>query len=695
MRDLRLKLNTVFRNGFFVVLILSIAMVFSYPAEAFEEVKFMREINKEMEQPVDATVGMMGSIYVLDKKLGQIFKFNRKGKLKFSFGTKGSLQSQFYKPESIALSLKGEIIVADTGNHRVQVLKPNGHFSYELGQFGNLSGQFREPNSVAVDHHGNILVGDASLNTISKFSPNGVFLGKWSLESKPTDIAFDRKNNLYVLYTEAGKLMKYSHDLKKKKEIVVGDEIRKYLPHAQSFTIDFRGDVYLVENSTHRIFKLDQKKNLLFAFGSKGSGKGQFNQPKGIHADNKGHIFVADAKNSRIQELMISGSEKEVMEKVQYAPPALDYEKSIFIGKTVSDIDYIPDQGLYALKEVDGQIVLKGEKTKRLKSTEDDELSLKNPKAIHITRDGSILVADSGNHRLQFLGPDGTYQYHFGKKGTDASEFNHLEGVAHDLRGNIYVADTNNHRIQVFNSDGIYLRSFGEKTDLSLSDVPLPGTFIQPKDLAFNSHQELYILDHRNKRIQVLDRQGKFLDQIGLGKNGISFDNPVDITIDDQDYLYVADRGSHEVKIFNSDHKLVMAFGSTGKGRSYFPQLSSITTSEGKIYVADYLVDKVQVFRYNIKDKSEKEFLMLTRISKPLNMENSSEEIQNAMSRKLLLVDLEKEFIEKIGVAKEDYESTFKIEEEIILGNGLIQMTISIPRSIIPKQYTVIGLHNQ
>ena len=37
------------------------------------------------------------------------------------------------------------------------------------------------------------------------------------------------------------------------------------------------------------------------AFGEPGSGPGQFNEPRGLAADSRGNLYVADTKNSRIQ----------------------------------------------------------------------------------------------------------------------------------------------------------------------------------------------------------------------------------------------------------------------------------------------------------------------------------------------------------------------------------------------------------
>ncbi|MFQ5963857.1 MAG: NHL repeat-containing protein [Candidatus Scalinduaceae bacterium] len=588
---------------------------FNHIGYAFEEVKFVRELKSELKEPIDAAVSQTGDVYVLDKKSCKVFVFDTEGNIKLSFGKKGSLLGQLDKPQSLALSLKGEIIVSDTGNSRVQVYGPGGHFFYEIGNLGTEPGEFESPTGVAVDHSGNIYVADIASKKISKFSPNGCFLRVWSVEHRPTDIVFDVEQNMYVLFTEAGKVVKYPHHNGKIKEISLNDKTHNFISNAASLAVDMRGDIYLMELGNHSIIKIDQDKNVLLEFGSKGDGKGQFDKPTGITADSQGNIYVADSKNKRVQVLNISGSQKDGLKPVGYTKPVIDYEKAIYSGDTVVDLNYVPNQGLYALRDYEGQILLKGKNSELLGKSVKNGSELKKPMAIYVSEDGRILVADSGNHRLSFLNPDGSPFYHFGRKGNDRSEFDAIQGVVADKQGYIYVSDTNNNRIQVFNADGIYLRSFGKKSEKVDEHGAEPGTFLNPKDLVFNSKEHLYVLDYRNKRIQVFEKNGKYLKEIG-GMHGVTqFIEPVDIDIDEKDFLYVADRGNHSVKIFDPQGKFVIQFGSSGKGPSYFPQLTAIASSNDKIYVSDYVLNSIRVFSFKPQTESKEESNYLTKKS--------------------------------------------------------------------------------
>jgi len=52
----------------------------------------------------------------------------------------------------------------------------------------------------------------------------------------------------------------------------------------------------------YRIQKFDSNGSFLTAWGSAGSGDGQFNSPGGVAVEGGGSVYVADAGNYRIQK---------------------------------------------------------------------------------------------------------------------------------------------------------------------------------------------------------------------------------------------------------------------------------------------------------------------------------------------------------------------------------------------------------
>ena len=63
--------------------------------------------------------------------------------------------------------------------------------------------------------------------------------------------------------------------------------------------------------------------------------------------------------------------------------------------------------------------------------------------------------------------------------------------MAFDSKDNLYVVDTQNHRIQVFNPEGKYIQSIGKKGTG-------PGEFLLVHDVAIDDKDNIYVADSRD-----------------------------------------------------------------------------------------------------------------------------------------------------------------------------------------------------
>ena len=95
--------------------------------------------------------------------------------------------------------------------------------------------------------------------------------------------------------------------------------------------------------------------------------------------------------------------------------------------------------------------------------------------------------------------------------------FNQPTDVAWDSQGNSYFTDGYvNSRVAKANATGEWVASWG-----SLGNGP--GQFDTPHGVAVSPKDEIYVADRGNRRIQVLDTEGKFLREFTI-------DVPVDPT---------------------------------------------------------------------------------------------------------------------------------------------------------------------
>ena len=185
------------------------------------------------------------------------------------------------------------------------------------------------------------------------------------------------------------------------------------------------------------------------------------------------------------------------------------------------------------------------------------------PHGIHVDREGNVWVTDGQDntprpargapadaplpsapakligHQVFKFSPDGKLLMTLGVAGggTGAQGFFQPNDVVTDRAGTIYVSEGHggdNARIVVFDKSGKYLREFGKKGTG-------PGEFDQPHALAFDSSERLYVGDRSNDRIQILDKNGTFIDEWR------QFSRPSGIFIDRNDMIYVADSESGSV----------------------------------------------------------------------------------------------------------------------------------------------------
>jgi hypothetical protein len=76
-----------------------------------------------------------------------------------------------------------------------------------------------------------------------------------------------------------------------------------------------------------------------------------------------------------------------------------------------------------------------------------------------------------------------------------------------DTDGNIYVLDSGNHRLQVFDKDGKYLRTIGKRGQG-------PGEFNAPSSLQLDDETgNIFVKDNMLRKIIIFEKQGKYIDK--------------------------------------------------------------------------------------------------------------------------------------------------------------------------------------
>ena len=192
-----------------------------------------------------------------------------------------------------------------------------------------------------------------------------------------------------------------------------------------------------------------------------------------------------------------------------------------------------------------------------------------------------------------------------GKKG----QFSHPTGVSvHYLTGNIFVSDQLNDRVQVFDKDGKYLYKFGDRNGAGKMKHPVRVDFHQNK---------VFVSQYMGGCLLVYDLNGTFLQQIGTPGNGEGqFNNPYGITINQSNgEIFVCDFRNNRIQIFSNDFQFKSQFG-----QGILQSFTDIKLTSEFIYVLSFTKPFLYSFRH---DLTQVQSPVLTSISKHLKTPSS------------------------------------------------------------------------
>ncbi|HTA77460.1 MAG TPA: NHL repeat-containing protein [bacterium] len=189
---------------------------------------------------------------------------------------------------------KDKIVVADNQNNRLLEFNRKGDFVKSWGKLGKGAVEFHEPSGMTADDQGNAYVLDAWNSAIKGFNENGKEIANIDLTNQgffgPRGLAFDNGNFL------------------------------------------------IADTGSHRVVLVGPKGNLISSMGNMGTGEGHFKGPLATATDGKGHYYVADTDNNRVQYL------DSAFKKIKYFEltgkvnsVAVDKEGRVYVGTDAND----------------------------------------------------------------------------------------------------------------------------------------------------------------------------------------------------------------------------------------------------------------------------------------------------------------------------------------------------------------------
>ncbi|MGQ0537713.1 MAG: peptidyl-alpha-hydroxyglycine alpha-amidating lyase family protein [Gemmatimonadaceae bacterium] len=184
------------------------------------------------------------------------------------------------------------------------------------------AGVFLSPHGIDVDHEGNVWVADCSctgmrqsVDSAGAPAPRGHQVFKFSPEGKL----------LLTLGTPGGS--KEPGYFRQPNDVLVA-------PNGNIFVAEGHSSA---DTATARILKFSAAGKFIKAWGKKGSGRGELDQPHALAMDSRGRLFVGDRSNNRIQIFDQEGNFLE--EWTQFSRPSgiyIDRHDTIYVADSES-----------------------------------------------------------------------------------------------------------------------------------------------------------------------------------------------------------------------------------------------------------------------------------------------------------------------------------------------------------------------
>lgn len=218
--------------------------------------------------------------------------------------------------------------------------------------------------------------------------------------------------------------------------------------------------------------------------------------------------------------------------------------------------------------------------------------------------DGSLFVADGGAaNRIRRIAPDGTVHPFAGDAEGyadghgAAAAFHTPSALAVDAHGTLYVADTGNHAIRRITPDGAVTTLAGDGTAGFRDGAAAQARFHAPMGVAVDAGGRVFVADTWNDRIRVIEPDGQVRTLAGADRPGFHngwggqarFDTPTALAVAGDGTLWVADTGNRALRRIDPDGAVDTWRASpweeddVGFGRP----LALAPTHDGHLYVAE------------------------------------------------------------------------------------------------------------
>jgi sugar lactone lactonase YvrE len=557
--------------------------------------------------------------------------------------------ARFNYPSAVAVDREGNVFVADTTNHTIR--KISGGSVTTLAGFadgwGNRDGvggvaRFNQPGAVAVDGEGTVYVADSFNGRIRRISAGGKVTTLGPFVGVVFALAVDGEGSLYVArnaiqkITRDGQLLTIAGvDGSSGSSDGTGSAAR--FNDVMGLAVDATGNVYAADSGNHTIRRITPEgvvttiAGLAGASGSSdGSGSSaRFSGPHGIAVDRSGNLFVADSFNSTVRRIdpsgvvtTVAGNAGEDGGIADGSGSSARFNAPLGVAVGADDTIYVADTFNHTIRTISSEGVVETIAGRPNEPGSNDgsgsAARFFRPYDVAVDASGIVYVADSWNHTIRRITPDGVVTTLAGLPGVmgsadgkgAAARFAFPKGIAVDLAGKVYVSDSGNGTIRTITSDGTVSTLAGLAGASGSDDgAGSAARFYLPSGLTVDRNGTIYVADTGNHTIRLISPGGEVSTLAGLAGVAGSvdaigaaarFNAPEDVALalpDPSDlHLLVADTANHTLRLVRNGGWVATYSGLAGEtgntvggtprsARWFFP--ASIAIHPDRFYVSD------------------------------------------------------------------------------------------------------------
>jgi sugar lactone lactonase YvrE len=261
----------------------------------------------------------------------------------------------------------------------------------------------------------------------------------------------------------------------------------------------------------------------------------QFNDPAGLTVDALGSTFVADSQNHVIRRITPAGvvttfaGQKD--NPGHHDGPALvarfDTPSAVACGTDGSL--FVADTGNHTIRKITplGQVLTLAGRAGQSDAADgvQDQARFNNPLGLAADRLGNLVVCDSGNHAVRLISPSGQVSTLAGELEVwgssdgsgKAAHFNNPVGVGIGPAGDAYVTDCGNHALRKITPTGVVTTVAGVPGLAGAADgIGSAASFTKPAELALDPGGNVYLADSFNHVIRRVTPAGEVTTIAGL-----------------------------------------------------------------------------------------------------------------------------------------------------------------------------------